>query len=346
MSLLPESLRGGVTMIWLGVWRIKSPVPVICLYSSGRPEKFCAVRFCKFRGEQEDDLQKKSQWYQQAIACYKRLITSAYGSEKYQRQLDLGDILIDQARSLIMQAEDASDQEKERLYEQARPILTEGQDLFWQIKKASDDAGSELNPRNQSPEEKKRLQLANIRYHAWYGYCRCLYFRAICGNPLFNQCLSELEAYIWDYEGRVGAYYAILLRGMVFDKLKKYKDAVNCYDGVLMALKDTYLFQTDAGEAEKSLRAGIVATGWQKLFQGKKQQLSDNARVKIIKPDRQWLITDGTITRKYLINKDAAILNVYQIVTSDAAQTLRLQACYYKAKTLVNWPRLARPSKP
>ena len=299
--------------------------------------------FLQIRGDREDNLQKKSQLYQQAIDCHKRLIAAAYGKGKYRRQLDLGDVLIDQARGMILQAEEAPEEEAQQLYRQARPLLNEGQALFLEIKSASDNAGSDLDPRNQTNEEKERLQLANIRYHAWYGYCRCLYFLAVCGKrSLFDRCLNELEAYIWDYEGRVGAYYAILLRGMVFDKLKKYKDAVTCYDGVLLALKDTYLFRTDAAETAKSLRSGKLASSWHRLFQEKKLQLAESAAVKIIKPENRWLIIDRAKSRKYLVEKDGALLNVYQIVTSDAAQTLRLQACYYKAKTLVNWPRFSK----
>ena len=299
--------------------------------------------FFQIRGEQEPDFEKKSELYRQSVDCYKKLIPLTEGMSRLQLKNELGDILINQARGLVTRVEDEPDAARQEVYRKTLPFLEEAQELFKEVKSTTDTAGSDFEPRDEGEEEKGRVEKAFLRYHAWYGYCRALYFKGICGEKgAFDLCLRELEAYIWDYEGKEGAYYAILLRGMVLHEKQRYEEAVDCYDGVTKALQDTYLFRVEP-EKQKGLSIGVgqISSSLREVFE-EKTTISSEATVKSLEKDRKWLVNDPENNRKYILSKDQENLNVYQIITYSSVHALRLQGCYYKIKSLIQWGRFGR----
>ncbi len=287
----------------------------------------------QIQGEREEDPTKKSQLFREAIDCYKSLLPSLQNIKKLELQLEIGDLLVSQARSLISQGEEEADSsQKNAFFQKATPFLGEAEKIFLDLKKSSDHAGRHLEPRGEDKQEKERLVHANIRYQSWLGYARALFFLSKIGKKDFlDKCLKELESYIWDYEGRIGAFYAMILRGMVMHSKKKYQDANDSFDNVIKALQDRYI-TTAESKYESSLHIGGVSSTIRKILEEKNCILTKNARMRILEKNTKWIIDDEG---KYLITKDQNGLHIYEVITSETAHSLRLQACYYKIQTLL-----------
>ncbi|NUM34668.1 MAG: hypothetical protein HUU50_08995 [Candidatus Brocadiae bacterium] len=286
----------------------------------------------QIQGEREEDPFKKSQLFRDAIECYKELLPSLQGMKKFYMQLEIGDLLVSQARTLVSQAEESEDSQKSSLFQKAAPFLDEAEKEFAALKKSTNHAGRQLDPKNEDKKEKERAEYAGIRYQAWLGYARALFFQSKIGKKNYlDKCLKELESYIWDYEGRIGAFYAMILRGMVMQSKKKYQDANDSFDNVIKALQDRYVVTIDS-KNEGNLHTGGVSSAVRKILLDKGYDLNKSATMRVLEKNTRWLI-EGNI--RLLILKDQNGLNIYEVITSETAHSLRLQACYYKIQTLL-----------
>ncbi len=284
----------------------------------------------QIRGEKALTTEEQNKWYQEAVAGYKSLIPTSKGNTKFMVQLELGEALLKQARLTIDQAEESG---KVGLPDSVSTQLQEAQKLFLDLKNQTDKAGYELEAKDNSEAEKQRVNQANIRYQAWFGYCRSLFLQFKIGKDTGKKCLQELEGYIWDYEGKIASYYAILLRGLVFHEQKKFIDAVECFDSVIKALEENYLFNLEDSYL-RYLDANTVTSKIQAIFQEKKKiELSNQGTIERLEKNSIWLISDRN--DRFLIKKRGDSLDVYYILQSPTSMNLRLQALYYKTKTLV-----------
>lgn len=299
----------------------------------------------QIRGERATDPQEQSRWYQEAISGYRNLIPKMQGLAQIKLKLEMGETLVKQVRMILDMQEnklalnpssssaEANASTSNFNQNELLAQLKEAAMLFSDIKLATDKAGVELTAQDNTPEEQRRLELANLRYQGVFGYCRALYFQIKLGKIEQAQpCLKELDKYIWDYEGLVGGYYAILLRGMVFHEQKKYPEAVVCFDSVIKALAENYLFNFEEDAIE--FRGDVVPNKLRDMFQNnKKIELSDKAKVQSLGKGAGWVIRDQD--NGYWIKKEMNAWSVYQILRNNTALSLRIQACYYKAKTLL-----------
>lgn len=298
----------------------------------------------QIRGEQATDPQEQSRWYKEAVAGYRNLIPKVYGTNKIRLQLEMADTLVKQVRMILDMQEnklsfESSTSPTENPSNTSTNIpesslltqLEEAETLFSAVKQATDKSGLELNPADDTEEEKQRAVMANFRYQAHFGYCRALYFQIKLGKVTQIQpCLKAVDKYIWDYEGTVGGFYAILLRGMIFHEQKDYLKAVSCFDSVIKALANNYLFNFEENEIE--IQQGPVSYKLKELFRTQKEiEISSKAKVEVLGTD--FIIRDQEDW--YWITKEMNSLSVYEILRNDSAIALRIQACYYKAKTLL-----------
>lgn len=227
--------------------------------SSLSPEKKQRVSLLRcsllqIKAEQEDDFNKQGELYGQAIDCYKKATQSVSGLEKLQMQLDLGNLLVQQGEFWLSQKESMPDIDKTSVDKKIRTLMQDAHSLFSILKKDTDNAGRELEPKNDSADEERRAQRADIRYQAWYGICRSLYLQAMSGDKeALKDCQRSLEGYIWDYEGKLGAFFAMILRGMVLHEQKKYQDAVDSFDGVFRPCYDILFVQKNDHPRAKGL---------------------------------------------------------------------------------------------
>jgi hypothetical protein len=208
----------------------------------------------QIKAEQESDFSKQGELYDQAIACYKKATQSAGGTEKMQMQLDLGNLLVQQGEYWLSQKESVSDIEKANIDKKVRALMLDAYAIFSTLKKDTDNAGHELSSKKEGSDEERRVQRAEIRYQAWYGMCRALYMQAMSGDKnALKDCQKNLEGYIWDYEGKLGAFFAMILRGMVLHEQKKYQDAVDSFEGVFRPCYDILFVQKNDHPKSKTL---------------------------------------------------------------------------------------------
>lgn len=194
----------------------------------------------QIRAQMETDLEEKEILYQKATDSYQKLVKEAKtDEERWDLEREVGDLFIFQGEDLVYQAENVEEAEAKRYYEIALPLFEKGHEKFLDLKKETDDAGSDMDVRDENDaDDQKRARRAEVRYHAWYGVCRALYFQGICGRKAaLDECVKEVEKYLWEYQGRMGAFYAMTLHGMVLYEKKEFAKSLISFDGVLDPLQ-------------------------------------------------------------------------------------------------------------
>lgn len=201
--------------------------------------KLLQCMLLQMEAERENDSAKQVELYQQTVDSYKKLAQSSSGLNKLYIQLELGDVFLRQSEYWLAQSQSASASEVPGMLQKVLPLAENARQVFIGLKDITNHAGSRLEKKDDSSTEETRVQHADIRYQAWYGICRSLYFKGMAGRKeAFATCLQELESYLWDYEGKLGSFYAMLLRGMVLHEKQKYRDAIDSFDGVFRPLQE------------------------------------------------------------------------------------------------------------
>jgi uncharacterized protein (UPF0335 family) len=171
----------------------------------------------QIQGDSSSDPLQKEKFYKEALSCYRSLESSARGIQKLQLQMEISNVTLNQAYSFLQEAEELEEEKKDLMMDKAYALLKDARTDFQDLKAQTDYAGTNLTAENNTLKEQERAKAAFIRYQSWFGYCRTLYFLGTIGEAnAWTECDKQLQAYYWDYDGLEGAYYAILLRGMIF----------------------------------------------------------------------------------------------------------------------------------
>jgi hypothetical protein len=283
----------------------------------------------QIQGDSSSDPLQKEKFYKEALSCYRSLESSARGIQKLQLQMEISNVTLNQAYSFLQEAEELEEEKKDLMMDKAYALLKDARTDFQDLKAQTDYAGTNLTAENNTLKEQERAKAAFIRYQSWFGYCRTLYFLGTIGEAnAWTECDKQLQAYYWDYDGLEGAYYAILLRGMIFSERKNYRKAITNYAAVQDALEKQYIFQVRV-ENSKSLEQKRTPTFLLKEFKDNEITISGKTEWKTIKPSKVWLLqADST----YLLKLEKKMLDIYEVLLINTAMNLRSQACYYKTK--------------
>ena len=186
------------------------------------------AKLLQIQANYEPKFAQKEQYYKDAIAIYRKLISKTSGVDRYQTQLELGRILVRQGAYWIIRAQSFEKSKQEKIYRQMLPLMEEAYNALNQL--VIDLKGK---------KNKGNSQLANFLYHGWFEKCRSLYFQGKCGKEeAFERCFDEVDSYLWKYDGRLGAYQAMILKGMALHETKTYEEAIDYYDGALKPFED------------------------------------------------------------------------------------------------------------
>lgn len=289
----------------------------------------CSV--LQIQGNNASDPDVKSDYYKQALACYNNLLKQTKGMQQLQLYMDVANIQLSQGYSFLQQAEDLDGEAKDSCLDKAYNLFQEASSSFSDLKAQTNSAGNLLTAADDSQKEQDRATAANIRYQSWFGYCRTLYFLGKLNvENSWKNCLKELEAYFWDYNGLEGCYFATLLRGMIFQEQDNHEKAIVNFDSVLRALEKEYVFQIHMTN-KKSLASKNIPANIKKAFRDHDIELNTSKWI-VLQENKTWLIHSET---SYLLNLGNNFLDIYSVLSYSTALNLRSQACYYKTKSLI-----------
>lgn len=289
----------------------------------------CSV--LQIQGNNASDPEVKSDYYKQALACYNILLKKTKGMQQLQLYMDVANIQLSQGYSFLQQAEDLEGEAKDSCLDKAFDLFKEASSSFSDLKAQTNSAGNLLTVADDSQKEQDRATVANIRYQSWFGYCRTLYFLGKLNvEHSWQNCLKELEAYFWDYNGLEGCYFATLLRGIIFQEQNNHEKAIVNFDSVLRALEKEYVFQIHITN-KNNLATKNIPSHIRKAFKDHDIELNTSKWI-VLQENKAWLIHGES---SYLLNLGNNFLDIYSVLSYSTALNLRSQACYYKTKSLI-----------